>query len=321
MSKAYGIILVNLGTPDAPTAEAIEEYLQEFLSDRHVVQLPAWLWQPLLKYMILPKRSQRLVDSYEMIWREDDSPLRSYMQALSAKLEFEMQHDNEEEDCRVVMAMRYGKPALQDAYEELEDAVDEIIVIPLYPQYSMTTTLTVTEKVNELGWQKPVKFIESYHNRPSYIDALALTVSPMIKEHPDTLLVMSFHGLPQKVTKMGDPYEAQCHETAKLLAEKLNLTDEQWRISFQSRFGLQKWLQPYTCDLLTALPKKGIKKVLVVCPGFSVECLETLEEIKVQNKEMFLAAGGESFEYIPALNDTPEHVAMLKDMLHSVHNN
>ncbi|ALB22783.1 Ferrochelatase [Piscirickettsia salmonis] len=321
MSKTYGVVLVNLGTPCAPTAEAIKEYLQEFLSDPYVVQLPAWLWQPLLRYVILPKRSQRLVESYQMIWQSGDSPLRLYMQELAAKLEFELQHESEDEDHRVVVAMRYGQPSLQAAYDELQALVDEVIVMPLYPQYSMATTLTVTEKIKELNWQKPLKVIESYHNRPGYINALASTILPKINQHFDALLLMSFHGLPQKMVKMGDPYEVQCHETATLLAEKLGLTKQQWAISFQSRFGLQKWLQPYTHDLLTVLPKKGIKKVYVVCPGFSVECLETLEEINEQSKAMFLAVGGEFFEYIPALNDLPEHVEMLKDMLHSVHNN
>lgn len=305
-----GVLLANLGTPDAPTTPAVKRYLKQFLSDPRVIDLPKLKWQTILNCFVLPKRSPKVAKLYSEIWTDEGSPLL----AISRQQQKAVQSyfDAKGKDVVVELGMSYGNPSIAQAVENLtQQVVEKIIVLPLYPQYSSTTTASVLDAFAESLKQHrrivPFDFVHSYHNDPLYIEALANS----IQLEQDELLLFSFHGIPKRYANEGDFYPQHCQQTAELVAEKLNLSPEQWKLTFQSRFGDEEWLQPYTDETLEAFPQQGIKKVAVICAGFSVDCLETLEEIAEENRENFINAGGESYRYIPALNANGDHIKML----------
>lgn len=313
-NEKLGILLVNLGTPDEPTAPAVKRYLKQFLSDPRVIDLPKLKWQFILNFMVLPKRSPKVAHAYQSIWTEQGSPLlaisRQQQQAVQATFDAKGKH------CVVELAMSYGNPSMDSAVARLTaEKVDRIIVLPLYPQYSSTTTASVFDAfAKSLTHHKrvvPFEFIHSYHDDPLYIQALANSIDLA----DDETLLFSFHGIPQRYQAEGDFYPEHCQQTARLVAEKCGLADNRWLLTYQSRFGDEVWLQPYTDETLESLPKKGVKKVAVICAGFSADCLETLEEIAEENRENFENAGGESYRYIPALNANADHIRALVNLI------
>jgi ferrochelatase len=322
MPKKTGVLLVNLGSPDAPTSSAIRRYLKEFLWDPRVVNLPRFIWWIILHFIVLPFRPRKAKRAYKKIWQKKGSPLHFLTQQLTEKVAGKFK----ETDVAVDFAMRYGKPSISQKLTLFKkQAIDELIVIPLYPQFSTTTTASVYDEALKhvmQWWHIPsLHFISDYHQHPLYIQAIANSVEKKWKSKGrNELLVLSFHGLPEKLTEWGDPYSKQCQQTAKLIAEKLSLSNDQWKVVFQSRFGKAKWLQPYCVEVLQTLPKQGIKKIDVICPGFAVDCLETLEEIEVENKAVFLAAGGKTYHYISALNDSDKHVEMMEKLINGGEN-
>jgi len=315
--RKTGVLLVNLGSPASTRIRDVRQFLREFLGDPRVVNLPRPLWWLILNLFILPLRPRKSAHAYQAIWTDKGSPLLAYTRQLSDRLAKRIGSEQLLIDC----AMRYGKPALADKLQELkQQGVQDIVILPLYPQYSSTTTAAVFDVVAAefCKWRHlpSLRFISDYHQTPAYIKAVADT----IRQHWETqgqagLLLMSFHGLPAALTEMGDPYFYHCQTTARLLAEELQLTDKQWRLVFQSRFGRAEWLKPYCVEVLQELPKQDVRQVDVVCPGFAVDCLETLEEIAITNKELFLAAGGKSYRYIPALNDNDNHVELMAELI------
>ena len=319
--RKTGVLLVNLGSPAAPKTSAIRRYLKEFLWDPRVVNLPRFLWWIILNFIILPFRPGKSLKAYKKIWHEKGSPLNFLTQQLVDKVsnQFDTKVDNRfySIDC----VMRYGKPSISKQLKQYKNSqIDELIVIPLYPQFSSTTTASVFDEVLKhvmKWWHIPtLHFINEYHQNTLYIDAIAKSVEQAwLSKGRNELLLMSFHGLPEKLTQWGDPYYDQCNRTAELIAERLCLSSEQWKTVFQSRFGKAKWLQPYCIEVLHALPKQGITDIDVVCPGFAVDCLETLEEIEITNKAIFIESGGKSYHYIPALNDSDKHVELMVELI------
>jgi len=314
-ARKVGVLLVNLGSPLSPSTGDVRVFLREFLSDPRVVNLPRPLWWLILNVLVLPFRPRKSAHAYRLIWTDKGSPLLVFSQQLSDKLAKRHGNDQFIVDC----AMRYGKPALRDKLQAFRKlGVDDIVILPMYPQYSSTTTASIFDVVaDELQkWRHipSLRFVSDYYQSPVYIKALADSIRAHWQSQGQAaLLLMSFHGLPAKLTEWGDPYFDHCQTTARLLAEELGLKDKHWQMVFQSRFGRAEWLKPYCVDVLRDLPKQDIKQIDVVCPGFAVDCLETLEEIAITNKEMFIAAGGKSYRYIPALNDSDAHVeAMAK---------
>ncbi|HHJ38038.1 MAG: ferrochelatase [Methylothermaceae bacteria B42] len=306
---SLGVILVNLGTPSAPTAKALRRYLREFLGDERVVPLPRMLWLPLLYTVISIIRSWATAKAYRKIWMPEGSPLAVHTSALAEKLR--------QQGWVVAVAMRYGQPDIENAFNQLkQQGCQSFFILPLYPQYSQTTTGSVFDKVSDVlsRWpeQPSFYFLSDYHAEPAYIEAVADSIRDYWQQNgkPDRLLI-SFHGLPEKSRRQGDPYYNQCMISGKLIASKLGLSKSDWQIVFQSRFGPTQWLQPYCVEVLKGLPSQGIKKVDVVCPGFAVDCLETLEEIAQTNREIFLGAGGRQYRYIPALNAQAKHAEMV----------
>ena len=314
-----GVVLINLGTPEAPNPKALRTYLAEFLADPRIVELPRWLWWLILHGVILRIRPRRAAKAYAKVWTDAGSPLMAnsnqLTQAVGQKLE------TETPGIRVALAMRYGNPSINDVLNEMTQAgVGRLIVLPLYPQYSGTTTASVMDGcagwLGRTRWIPDFQFITSYHDHPGYIEALAQSVRDYWQEHGQAeRLLVSFHGIPQRYFDSGDPYHCHCHKTARLLAEALNLKDDQWQVAFQSRFGREPWLQPYTDKTLELWAESGVKSVQVICPGFAADCLETLEEIEMEGKAEFLEAGGQEFGYIPALNADPLHVDAVVDLI------
>lgn len=309
-----GVLLANLGTPERPTVQAVKRYLKQFLSDPRVIDLPPLKWQLILNGMILPKRSPKVAELYKAIWTKEGSPLLAISKAQQQAIQayFDTQHRN----VLVELGMSYGSPSIESATDRLIKAgVDKIIILPLYPQYSSTTTASVFDAfARGLTQQRkivPFEFIHNYHDHPLYIQALANTIS--LAE--DEKLLFSFHGIPERYQTEGDFYADHCRKTAQLAAERAEVARDQWLVAFQSRFGDEEWLRPYTDETLEKLPAQGIKKVAVICPGFAADCLETLEEIAQENKENFLKAGGEGYRYIPALNDNADHIAALVKLI------
>ena len=309
-----GVLLLNLGTPDAPTPEAIRRYLRQFLSDKRVVDLPRILWNPILYGFILPLRPRKLAPQYAGIWRKDGSPLlaitREQRAALSATL-----------NLPVAIAMRYGSPDAAAGLTELRQAgVTRVIALPLYPQYSGTTTASSFDALDaalaQMNWRPGLRRIEDYHADAGYLAALAASVREHWAAHGRAQrLLMSFHGVPQRYVDAGDPYEKQCIATAQGLAAALALKEGEWQLAYQSRVGKAQWLQPYTDQLMAELPAQGLRTLDVICPGFSADCLETLDEIAVRYAAQFVAAGGERLRYVPALNARPGHVAALVQLV------
>ena len=315
-----GILLVNLGTPEAPTAAAVRRYLSEFLMDPRVVEIPRLIWWLILNGIILRIRPKKVAHAYASIWMDEGSPLMVHSRAMTRAL-----HERCQKEfggpVQVELAMRYGKPAMRDVLRHLrEQNIERLLVVPLYPQYSATTTATVFDALAaELQhWRRlpELRVCMHYHDQPQYIKALAASIRDSFTQHgkPDKL-VFSFHGLPERCLHAGDPYYCHCQKTARLVAEALQLEADDWLVSFQSRFGREQWLQPYTNVTMEKLAQAGTKHVQIVSPGFAADCLETLEELTMQNKEFFLTAGGEKFHYIPALNADPAHIDALFELV------
>ena len=314
MSKKQGVLVVNLGTPQAPTAAAVRTYLREFLSDSRVVEIPHLLWLPLLYGVILPLRCAKVAKKYASIWMPQGSPLAVYSQAIADALQNRL-------NIPVQAAYRYGQPSLQTGLDALSaQGCEDIIVLPLYPQFSATTSATVFEGIANIYRQRrampSLRWIADYATHPGYIAALAASVQSYWQTHgrADRLL-MSFHGLPQRNVEQGDPYQSQCVATAQALATFLQLEESQWALSYQSRFGKQAWLQPYTEPLLADWAAAGVHNVDVICPGFPADCLETLEEVRIQAGETFQQAGGKTLNYIPALNNAAQHIEALASLI------
>ncbi len=314
------VVLVNLGTPSEPTAKGVRAFLREFLSDRRVVGIPRLLWLPILYGIILPFRAPRVARRYRQLWLGDDSPLRVISQSLAKALEQRLARDCPQPPT-VRLAMTYGRPGLADVLAEVSaDNPDRLLVLPLFPQYSATTTAAVIDRVaagfaatpDIPQWQ----WLKDYHQHPLYIDALATTVERHWEaQGRGDKLLMSFHGIPKRNVELGDPYEQQCRRTAHLLAEKLQLSDDQWLLSFQSRLGKAEWLQPYTDKVLADLGAQGLENLDVICPAFATECIETLDEIDSEGGEIFSENGGGSLRYIPCLNDSEAHQALLATLV------
>lgn len=311
------VILVNLGTPSAPTPKAVRNFLKSFLSDPRVVEIPRLIWLPILYGVILPFRPGKVAKLYREIWREEGSPLRVMSARQEAALSKYLNDQSTELAPIVTTAMVYGGPSIEERVVELQKAgVEKILLLPLYPQYSATTTGSVYDQYARLLQKSrnvpDIGIHKDYYNRADYIDALANSV----REHwaskaRSQRLLLSYHGIPQLCVDRGDPYYSQCLETANLLAENLGLNSSDWAVSFQSRLGKAQWLQPYTDKLLQEWGQGGLKSVDVLCPAFSADCLETIEEIDKENREVFLNAGGERFEYIACLNDRESHIEMM----------
>ena len=312
------VVLVNLGTPDAPTASALRRYLKEFLSDPRVVEIPKPVWSVILHGVILPFRSGKSAAKYASIWTQDGSPLKIYTEKQAALLRGYLGERGHQ--VQVAYAMRYGNPALPEVLDKLKaEGCDRILVLPAYPQYSGTTTASIFDMVfahyTKVRNVPELRLVKHYHDHEAYIQALKKSVLAYweVNGRPDKL-VMSFHGVPKRTLLLGDPYHCECHKTARLLADALRLTPEQYIVTFQSRFGRAEWLQPYTAPTLQKLAKEGVRRVDVMCPGFTSDCLETLEEIAMEGKGEFLTAGGREFHYIPCLNDAPYWIAGLAEV-------
>ncbi len=318
--RALGVLLTNLGTPDAPTTKEVRRYLAEFLSDPRVVELPRLIWWLLLHGVILRTRPSRSAAAYRKIWSDRGSPLLAISYDQTAALQ-KLLEQQTERPVRVELAMRYGYPSIANGLEQLRQAnARRIIVLPLYPQYSATTTAStldaISRELRQWRWLPDLEFISHYHDHPAYIDALTNSVQNYwLQNGKAEKLLMSFHGIPQEYSDAGDPYPEECKTTAHLLADRLGLTTDEWAISFQSRLGRKQWLKPYTDETLTKWGTVGVKSVQVICPGFPTDCLETLEEIAVENRENFITAGGGEYSYIPALNSSPEHIQMLAEII------
>ncbi|MBI5461394.1 MAG: ferrochelatase [Gammaproteobacteria bacterium] len=314
--ERLGILVTNLGTPDAPTPDALRRYLGEFLWDPRVVEMARPLWWLILHGVILRIRPRRAARAYQTVWTEQGSPLLAISQRQTAALQQSLEQ-HLPGPVKVVLGMRYGNPSIAAALEELRAAnVRRLLVLPLYPQYSASTNASTFDAIADVlkrwRWLPDLRFVSHYHDHPAYLDAVTASIRAHRAAHPgEAKLLFSFHGLPKRFLLAGDPYHCECHATARLVAQRLDLSADQWQLAFQSRFGREEWLKPYTDRTLKAWGKAGVERVQVVCPGFSADCLETLEEIAEQNRELFLHAGGKQFEYIPALNDSPEHIAAL----------
>ncbi|RFO98426.1 ferrochelatase [Rhodoferax lacus] len=309
------VLLCNLGTPDEPTTKAVRRYLAEFLSDQRVVEIPRLLWLLILHGIILRFRPAKSAAKYASIWTPEGSPLKVWTEKQAKLLQGWLGQRNHH--VKVRWAMRYGSTSIASQLDALKaDGVTRVLVVPAYPQYSATTTASVFDAVYQWAQKTralpELRFINHYHDHPDYISALAASVLRHWKKNglPDKL-VMSFHGIPERSLHLGDPYHCECFKTARLLTEKLGLSKDQCQVTFQSRLGRAKWLEPYTEPTLIAMGKAGVKRVDLICPGFTSDCLETLEEINMEAREAFLHAGGQTFHYIPCLNDDPEWITAL----------
>ena len=313
-----GVLLVNLGTPDSTSWLDIRRYLKEFLSDKRVIEVNPLIWKIILNLFILTFRPAKTAKAYKEIWMEKEnmSPLRYYTEKQAEKLSSLIQKDK----FFIDYAMRYGNPSIKSKISELhEKGCENLIILPLYPQYAAATTATVCDEVYRtlmnMRWQPSLKIIPHYESEPLYIDALVNSLKVKLSEiswKPD-LIVASYHGIPKKYFEKGDPYHCYCHKTTRLISEKFKEID--LKTTFQSRFGPEEWLQPYTDKTLENLPKEGKKNILVICPGFASDCVETLEEIAIQGKESFLKAGGDKFELVPCLNDNKDHIELLRHLV------
>ena len=314
------VILANLGTPDAPTASAVRRFLDQFLSDQRVIEIPKPLWQIILRLFILPFRPKRVAHAYEMVWGSD-SPMREILLTQVAALQQQLILQYPEFELNIVPAMTYGNPGIQSLLTELsQNPQDHIVLFPLFPQYSATSSAPLYDAFAKwIPKQRNLpglSIIRDYYQHPLYIQALAQSVRDFRAEHGGTeKLLMSFHGIPQPYADKGDPYADRCRITGQLVATELGLVEDEWAISFQSRFGKQEWVKPYTDALLTEWAEQGVKSVQIMSPAFSADCLETLEELAIQNAELFLSQGGERYQYIPALNSRGDHLQLLNTLV------
>lgn len=318
--RKVGVLVTNLGTPDEPKPKALRRYLKEFLSDPRVVETPRWLWWCILNLIILTIRPKRSAKAYETVWTEQGSPLLYNTKAQTDKIRQQLV-DKYGDNVVVEFAMRYGNPSMSSVIDSmLQQGVEKLVVLPLYPQYSATTTASTFDAVAQEFTKRrlipELRFINHYHDFQPYIDALA----KKIEQHWEVngrsdKLILSYHGIPKRYLMNGDPYHCECYKTSRLVAEKLGLNDDEYMTTFQSRFGREEWLKPYTDHTLQALPAQGVKSIQVVCPGFSSDCLETIEEIGIENRDYFLEAGGEKFEYINALNSDDNHIDALVQLI------
>lgn len=315
-----GVIITNLGTPDAPTKQALKPYLKEFLSDPRVVEVPKLIWQLILRLVILNIRPARSAKAYATVWTDEGSPLMYHTKHQAEKLQASLKEELGDEVV-VDFAMRYGNPAVADVTNKLlEQGVRKLLVLPLYPQYCASTTASTFDAIAKdfmkRRWLPDFRFVSHYHDREDYIEAIANSIKAHWEQHgrADKLL-FSYHGIPLKYLTKGDPYHCECHKTTRLVAERLGLNKEEYMTTFQSRFGREEWLQPYTDMTLKGLPEKGVKKVQIICPGFSSDCLETIEEIGEENREYFIEAGGEDYQYIPCLNSEEPHINVLTQIV------
>ena len=310
-----GVLLANLGTPEAPQRKPVARFLREFLSDPRVIDLPRYLWLPLLNLVIIPLRAGRSAAAYREIWTEEGSPLLVYTQKLAARLAAILPGE------KVEIGMRYGEPSILNGLEKLKsEGIDSLTVIPLYPQFSHTTTSSIYDAVDlaleHIGWNPDQVRIRDYFDNRTWAVAIAESIREFQQQHgrPEKL-IFSLHGIPQRYVAEGDPYQEQCERSVQAVVAELGLQNDEWMLTYQSRVGREPWLQPYTDETLKSLAGSGIRHVQVLCPGFAVDCLETLEEIAMQNREFFEEAGGEKLEYIPALNDSEAHARVLQNLL------
>ncbi len=313
-----GILLINLGTPDSTNWWDIRKYLKEFLSDKRVIEVNPFFWQIILNIFILNLRPSKTAKAYKKIWMEDKnmSPLRFYTEMQSTKLSKEISNKS----ILVNYAMRYGNPSIKSKIYELQkQGCENLVVLPLYPQYAAATTASVCDEVYrtlmKMRWQPNLKIIPHYESEPLYIDALVNSLKKKIREiewKPD-LIIASYHGIPKKYFEKGDPYHCYCQKTSRLISEKFNFIPI--KTTFQSRFGPEEWLQPYTDKTLEKLPNEGKKNILVICPGFSSDCVETLEEISILGKKSFINSGGKNYEVVPCLNDNEDHINLIKHLI------
>jgi ferrochelatase len=313
-----GVLLINLGTPDSTSWFDIRKYLKEFLSDRRIIEVNPVIWQIILNLFILNFRPSKTAKAYKKIWMkgENISPLLFYTKKQSEKISKFLSKEN----IVIDFAMRYGNPSIKSKIHKLHEmGCENLVILPLYPQYAAATTATVCDEVYrslmKMRWQPSLKIIPHYESDPLYIDALVNSINRKINEinwKPD-LIIASYHGIPKKYFDKGDPYHCYCHKTTRLISEKYNSIEI--KTTFQSRFGPQEWLKPYTDKTLESLPKDGVKNVLTICPGFSSDCVETLEEILIQGKESFIKSGGKNFDMIPCLNDNDDHIILLKSLI------
>ncbi len=314
------IILANLGTPDEPTVPAVRQFLKQFLSDQRVIEIPKPIWQIILNLFVLPFRPKRVAHAYEMVWNQD-SPMREILMQQVEAVQKSLIQQYPEFELNIIPAMTYGNPGIASVLETLsQNPQDHVILFPLFPQYSATSTAPLFDAFAKwIPKQRNlpgISFIRDYYQHPLYIQSLAQSVCEYQAEHGKAeKLLMSFHGIPQPYADKGDPYADRCRLTAKLVAEALGLSENEWAISFQSRFGKQEWVKPYTDVLLEDWGKQGVKSVQIMSPAFSADCLETLEELAIQNEEVFKDAGGESYAYIPALNSRDDHLELLNHLL------
>lgn len=309
-----GVLLVNLGTPREPKAKSIGQFLAEFLSDARVVDLPRWWWIPLLRMVIIPLRKRKVTAAYQEIWLDEGSPLLVHSQGLAEKIRVLLK-----DRAQVSLAMRYGNPSIQDRLQSMRaQGVKKLVILPLYPQYSVTTTASVFDAVNaslaQMDWQPGLRLVEQYCDDPGWIHSVATSIRNFqSRQGKADKLLFSMHGIPARLVKAGDPYEKQCRQSVAAITEVLQIGDE-YQLAYQSRVGREPWLQPYTDDVIRELAQDGVRHLQVISPGFAADCLETLEEIAMQYRDLFLSSGGEKFEYIPALNDSDEHASVLASM-------
>ena len=314
-SEKIGVLLCNLGTPDSFQTIDVRKFLKEFLSDGRVVEIPKFIWWFILNGIILIFRPKKSAKLYESVWTKEGSPLLVYSEKLVSKLLKELPNNYE-----IELAMRYGNPSIEEGLIALKKKnCRNLIVLPLFPQYSGTTTGSVFDEVSRVlskwRWVPNLNFINSYHDDEGYIIALSDSIKEKLENESPQKIIFSYHGIPKRNFIKGDPYHCLCKKTTRLVAERLGLDEDKYITTFQSRFGRAEWLKPYTSETMENLPSENIKNILVVAPGFSVDCLETIEEIDDENKEIFINAGGEKFGYIPCLNDSQQHIRFIRDFL------
>ena len=317
-NKQIGILITNLGTPDSPTKKGLKKYLNQFLMDKRVVDISRLLWVPLLKLIILNVRPKKSAKLYKSIWTEDGSPLLAISKKILERLKDAFK-DNK--NLFFDLGMRYGNPSIDKALNRFkEKGISKIIVLPLYPQAGSPTTSSTMDAVNKFlskqSWTPNLRFISGYHDNDDYINSISGSIEDsFLKNGKPDKLIFSYHGMPERYLHEGDPYFCFCHKTTRLVAEKLKLSNTEYEMAFQSRFGYEKWLQPYVDEMIPSLAKNGTKHIQIISPGFSADCLETLEEIDIEYRELFEEHGGEKYSYIPCLNDSDNQIELIKNLI------